>query len=73
MSGRTVRGEAQALAFYANSGASGELIFAKRVRRGAMAAQPFLRKNFLGNTARMEAAFGAAIERSVIRPQLEKK
>lgn len=67
MSGRRVQGEKQALKFAGPGG----VVFAKRIRRGAMAARPFMRKNFLGNTERMKDAFGDEIEHTVIAPQLE--
>jgi hypothetical protein len=69
MSGRKVAGDTQALKFEIG----GATVFAKKVRRGGMAARPFMRKNFLGSTERMETAFGDEIERAVINPHLEKK
>jgi len=67
--GRKLRGNAQALMFTVG----GETVYAKHVDRGPMAAKPFMRKNFLGNTDNMEARFGQEIETQVIDPQLETK
>lgn len=67
MSGRRVRGEKQAVKFAGPGG----VVFAKRIRRGPMAARPFMRKNFLGNTDRMQDEFGKVIKGAAIAPRLE--
>jgi len=40
-------------------------VFAKRIQRGAMAAKPFLRPNFVPRRAAIEGAFGDTIKREV--------
>jgi hypothetical protein len=46
-------------------------VFARRVQRGPMAAQPFMRRNFLGSENQMKDRFGYVISKAVIAKYLE--
>ena len=72
MRGRKVRSEGNVLAFEASGGVGGAVVFAKRVQRGPMAAQPFMRKNFLGSENPMKDKFGYVISKAVITKYLER-
>jgi hypothetical protein len=71
MRGRRVRSEGSVLAFEASGGVGGAVVFAKRVQRGPMAAQPFMRRNFLGSENPMKDKFGYVFSRAVIAKYLE--
>lgn len=68
MRGRRVQGDAKVLVF---PGSDGGTVFAKRVRRGGMAARPFMRANFMERSGAVIGAFREVIEKHVIWPSVD--
>lgn len=67
--GRKVRGVKAAMSFEG----SGGRVVTMRIRRGAVAAKPFMRPNFQPKQAAITSAFGASLKRSAINPELEER
>jgi len=67
MRGRKVRGEQAVMQF----SIGGKEVFTRRVKRGGIPAQPFMRRNFLGSEEPMKDRFGDSIARTVIDKYVE--